>query len=183
MNKEEKDIPENPEYSQTSSENSKDLKTKHKKSLRIKELEAELTEANAKMLRIAAEFENYKKRIKTEQETVFKYANMDLIDKLIQPLDQLRTVAEMPTENELLKNFLVGFKMLSDQIFSLLESEGITKISPNIGDDYDPMVHSALEKVESTQPENTITKIIQNGYTYKDRLLRPAMVEVSKGGN
>ncbi len=183
MNKEEKDIPENPEYSQTSAENSKDFKTKYKKSFRIKELEAELTEANSKMLRIAAEFENYKKRIKTEQETVFKYANMDLIDKLIQPLDQLRTVAEMPTENELLKNFLVGFKMLSDQIFSLLESEGISKITPSIGDDYDPMVHSALEKVESAQPENTITKIIQNGYTYKDRLLRPALVEVSKGGN
>ena len=45
------------------------------------------------------------------------------------------------------------------------------------------MYHSALEKVESSQPENTITKIIQIGYMYKDRLLRPAMVEVSKGGN
>lgn len=183
MNSDEKNIPENPDYTQTDENNSKDLKSKHKKSFRIKELESELADANAKMLRIAAEFENYKKRIKTEQETVFKYANMDLIDKLIQPLDQLHTVAEMPTENELLKNFLIGFKMLSDQIFTLLEAEGIKKISPAIGDEYDPMVHSALEKVESTQPENTITKIIQNGYTYKDRLLRPALVEVSKGGN
>ena len=183
MNSDEKNIPENPDYSQANENNSKDQKSKHKKSFKIKELESELAEANAKMLRIAAEFENYKKRIKTEQETVFKYANMDLIDKLIQPLDQLRTVAEMPTENELLKNFLIGFKMLSDQIFSLLEAEGIQKISPTVGEEYDPMMHSALEKVESTQPENTITKIIQIGYMYKDRLLRPAMVEVSKGGN
>ena len=183
MNRDEKNIPENPDYSQVNEDNLKDQKPKHKKSFKIKELESELAAANSKMLRIAAEFENYKKRIKTEQETVFKYANMDLIDKLIQPLDQLRTVAEMPTENELLKNFLIGFKMLSDQIFSLLEAEGIQKISPTVGEEYDPMMHSALEKVESTQPENTITKIIQNGYMYKDRLLRPALVEVSKGGN
>lgn len=183
MIRDEKNIPENPDYTQTEENNLKDPKSIHKKSFKIKELESELAAANAKMLRIAAEFENYKKRIKVEQETVFKYANMDLIDKLIQPLDQLRTVAEMPTENELLKNFLIGFKMLSDQIFSLLEAEGIKKISPTVGEEYDPLMHSALEKVESTQPENTITKIIQNGYMYKDRLLRPALVEVSKGGN
>ena len=83
----------------------------------------------------------------------------------------------------MLKNFLIGFKMLKDQIFTLLEAEGVKPIEPKIGQDYDPMYHSALEKVESSQPENTITKIIQIGYMYKDRLLRPAMVEVSKGGN
>lgn len=183
MNKDDKKINENPEYIQEKPPQQTDSKNKSKKAQKLKELETELIDANSRILRIAAEFENYKKRIKAEQETAFKYANMSLIDKLIQPLDQLRQVVEMPTDNELLKNFLIGFKMLKDQIFTLLEAEGVKPIDPTIGSDYDPMYHSALEKVESTQPENTITKIIQIGYLYKDRLLRPAMVEVSKGGN
>jgi molecular chaperone GrpE len=103
-----------------------------------------------------------------------------LIHDILIPLDQLNKIVNMPTDNPLLKNFLVGFKMVNDQIYQLLESDGLKAIDA-LGKPFDPKLHYAVEKVhDPVQPDGINIEVIQKGYTYKEQLLRPAMVKVNE---
>lgn len=115
-----------------------------------------------------------------ERITDRKYAAMDLIHDLLIPLDQLRKVVSMEVDDPMLKNYLIGFKMINDQIYDQLEAYGLKEIKA-VGETFDPKVHHAVEKDNNSDVENNIiTEEIQKGYMYKDRILRPAMVKVNE---
>ncbi|WP_045749271.1 nucleotide exchange factor GrpE [Acholeplasma oculi] len=153
---------------------------KHKLQVRIEELEAENKELNNKYLRMLADTENYKKRIQAERLTDKKYASSGFAQALLTPYEQFAKIVEFPTDNDLLKNFLIGFKMIKDQFEQALESEGVKEIKA-LGEMFDAKVHHAIEKDNQKDKANGIVlEVLQKGYYFKDRILRPAMVKINE---
>lgn len=131
-------------------------------------------------LKSKAELENFKKRTNEEKVRDRKYASTNLIGDLLLPLDQLKKVVEMQTEDQVLKNFLIGFKMINDKIYQVLEEDGLKEIDA-LNKQFDPNYHYAVEKESNKELENgIILDVIHVGYMYKDRILRPAMVKVNE---
>lgn len=174
-------------------ETKKEKKSKAQKRIeeleeKVKELEANLeaqVNENAsltdKLLRNAAEVENFKKRIQDERVKERKYASISLVGDLIQPLEYLNLSVNMQTDDQMLKNFLIGFQMINKQIFDVLEKDGLKAIECNVGDEFNPNLHHALETTEDENyPADSIVQVMQRGYMYKDRILRPTMVKVNK---
>lgn len=147
---------------------------------KIEQLEHKVKELNDKYLRALAETENVKKRMQNERQIERKYAASNLASELLVPFEQFSKIVEFPTDNDLLKNFLVGFKMIKDQFEQVLENEGIKEIKA-LNENFDPNVHHAIEKDSNKDlPSGMITEVFQKGYYYKDRVLRPAMVKVNE---
>ncbi len=146
----------------------------------IEELKLELLRSNEKVLKILADSENLKKRLNNEREHERKYSNIYLIEELLPYLDQLRLVVNSKVEDEMLKNYLIGFKMINDQIFQILKDDGLEAIDAE-GEMFDPKIHFASEKEEDREkPKGIVLKQILAGYKYKERIIRPAMVVVNE---
>jgi molecular chaperone GrpE len=154
----------------------------------VKALRAKLTQAEdeakgsyEKMLRVAAEFDNYKKRSVRELEEFRKYANEALIRELLTVVDNLeRAIASVDEAQEHDACVLAGVKMTHQELLKILERYGVNPIH-SVDQPFDPTFHQAVFQEETDQkPEHTVLKEMQRGYTLHDRLLRPAMVIVSK---
>jgi molecular chaperone GrpE len=150
-------------------------------SLEIVEEENELEELNKKYLRLAADFENYKKRMSKDRADSITYGNEELIKELLNVLDNLHRALGHTEEQEDSKPFIDGVKLVQKQFLSSLEKFGVQVIDASKGSDFDPTVHQAVEHAESSEiaPGLVLTEMLP-GYTLKDRLLRPALVVVSK---
>lgn len=153
---------------------------KEKKKDKVTKLEEEVKDLKDQLLRNAAELENFKKRMMQERINDRKYASTNLLHDLLTPLDQFDKVVNMETDNDLLKNFLIGFKMINDQFMNVLESEGVKEIEA-LNQMFDPKVHHAVEKTSDKEKDNGIVlEVLQKGYMYKERILRPSMVKVNE---
>ena len=156
----------------------KQKKNKYKEQLA--ERDKEIYQLKEKLLREAAELENFKKRMQTERINERKFASKSLIGDLLIHLDHLKIAVNMNTEDPTLKNFLVGFKMISDSLYKVLEDDGLKEIDA-LNKQFDPKYHHAVEKDSVKDKPNGINlKVVSKGYTYKDQLLRPAMVIVNE---
>jgi molecular chaperone GrpE len=156
----------------------KERKNKHKE--QVDALEKEINDLKDKLLRNAAELENFKKRMHQERIQDRKYASKNLILDLLNPIDQLDRIVNMKTDNDLLKNFLIGFKMINDQIMNIMQQDGVKEIEA-LNMKFDPKYHHAIETISNLDKENGIViEVVQKGYTYKEQLLRPAMVKVNE---
>ena len=145
----------------------------------LDKLQEQVKELNNKYLKTLAESENYRKRIEEEKIRDRKYASQRLLEKLINPIDIFDKACNMKTDNEVLRNFLIGFQMIDNQIHSVLEEEGVKKIK--IEDKFDPRFHEAMEvDYDETKEEGTILAVLKDGYMYKDRVLVTAMVKVNR---
>lgn len=135
---------------------------------------------NDKLLRNQAEFENVKKRINQEKIDDRKYAALNFISMILDPIDRLIQICDTPTDNELLKNYLIGFKMIANQFAEALAFEDVKEI-PTLNKPFDPKVHDAVEKVSIEGVDDLIVvEVLQKGYTYKNKVIRPAMVKVNE---
>lgn len=156
----------------------KEKKSKHKE--KIESLERDVADLKDKLLRNAAELENFKKRMHEERIKERKYASYTLVSDLVNTLDNLRRAVNMTTDNDVLKNFLIGFKMINDQLFDVLKTDGLKEIDA-LEKPFDPNLHHAIEKVAVEGKEsNLVVEELQKGYLYKERVIRPAMVKVSE---
>ncbi len=137
---------------------------------------------NERYVRLAADFENYKKRLAKEKADIIAYGNEELIKVLLNVLDNLERALEH-TDEEIEKNPLVeGMKLVHKQFISCLEKFGVYAIDANKGTEFDPRLHQAIERVESPEiSHGLILSEMLRGFTLKDRLLRPSLVVVSKG--
>ncbi len=148
------------------------------------QLNAARTEAHKledRVLRLAAEFENYKKRIQRERETSLKYAEENLLKELLSPLDNLERSIEQGRNAIDASILLEGVKMTHNGLIGALEKFGLKAMNSR-GAVFDPNYHEALVmEVSPEVPANTIISEFQRGYFYKDRLLRAAKVVVSSG--
>ena len=145
----------------------------------LSKLQEQVKELNNKYLKTLAESENYRKRIEEEKIRDRKYASQRLLEKLINPIDIFDKACNMKTDNEVLRNFLIGFQMIDNQIHGVLEEEGVKKIK--VEGKFDPRFMQAMEvDYDPSLEEDAIIAILKDGYMYKDRVLVPTMVKVNK---
>jgi len=146
------------------------------------ETEKEVDDLQQKYIRLAADFENYKKRIAKEKADVVAYGNEELIKALLNVLDNLDRALEHTGSGDDGPALLEGVKLVHKQFVSCLEKFGVTSVDASKGTKFDPRYHQAIERVESNElsPGLILSQMLP-GYTLKDRLIRPALVVVSKG--
>lgn len=142
----------------------------------------ELREARDRVLRVSAEFENYKKRSAREMASHRKYANETLVKALLPVVDNLELAIRSAKENGKADDGLLeGIEMTRKEILKVFEKFGVTPIEAE-GKPFDPSVHeAAMQESSETFPDNTVIREFQKGYMIQERLLRPAMVVVSRG--
>jgi molecular chaperone GrpE len=155
----------------------------------IKELETrcETAEQESKqhyerLLRVSADFENFKKRSFKEAEDFRKYANELLLLELLTVVDNLeRAVQSTDNENNAAGCVIEGVEMTLKSLLKIFEKFSV-KVIDAVGKPFDPNFHQAMMQEASAEyPENTILREFQKGYLLHDRLMRPSMVVVSKG--
>jgi len=144
-------------------------------------IENELEELNQQYLRLAADFENYKRRVTKERADSIAYGNEELIKEMLNVLDNLQRALEHTEQQDDAKPVIDGVKLVQKQFVSTLEKFGVQPIDASKGKEFDPMLHQAIEHAESDEiaPGLVLSEMLP-GYTLKERLLRPALVVVSK---
>ncbi len=143
-------------------------------------LNAKIIELSDLLLRNQAELENFKRRTYEERIKERKYAMQDFFSEIIDLVDVFDKAVSIKTDDEKLKKFLSGFAMINARLKQTLESYGVSKIEA-LNKPFDPTYHQALETVEVEGVEaNIIVEVVMEGYIYKDRILRPSMVKVTK---
>jgi molecular chaperone GrpE len=150
----------------------------------IEKLQAELAEAKDRALRAVAEVENYRRRADKEREDTAKYAITGFAREMLAVADNLRRALESQPADlpDSLKAFVSGVELTERELLAIFERAGIVKLSPE-GQPFNHDLHQAIFEVEDAgKPAGTVVQVLQSGYTLKDRLLRPAMVGLSKGG-
>lgn len=131
--------------------------------------------------RLAADFDNYRKRVREEQESMVKYGAQKTILEMLPVLDNLERAAGSLSENSDPQVLFKSFGIVKKQLLDKMEALGVKKI-PAIGQQFDPQFHEAVNRMESAEfPENTNMFEAQSGYTLHDKVIRPAMVVVSTG--
>ena len=167
-------------------ESKKEKKDKHKEQIQKLEAEKQKLEEDYKnlkneYLKAYAELENTKKRIKEEAIKDRKYASQKVVGELINPIDMLQMIVNMPAPSPEIQNYVIGFQMITNQLVDILKAEGLAPIVANVGDEFDPKVMQVVDTdFKEDKKENEVLAIKQAGYMYKDRVLRPTMVIVNK---
>ena len=168
-------------------ENIKEKKTREKKK-NNKETEAEikLKEENAslndKVLRISAEMQNMRRRYEDEISNIYKYEGEELIVKLLAIVDNFERAISLDDRDltDELSKFLSGFKMIYTNLLNILNSMEV-KVIECEGLEFDPnKMEAVLTEKDENLPANVVLEVLQKGYTYKDKVIRVAMVKVNE---
>jgi molecular chaperone GrpE len=178
-----KNIPENHE-SQETQEPEPETAGQEDLAARVAASEEQAKEYYDRLLRISAEFDNYKKRSAREMQEVVKYANERLVKELLPVVDNLeRAIMSVKQKAEAEDPLLQGVSLTLGEILKILERHKVFPIE-SLGQPFDPNYHQAMMQEEVTdKPPNIVTREMQKGYMIHDRLLRPALVAVSKTGS
>ncbi len=160
-------------------------KTEESPDSRLEAAEQEAKETYNRLLRVSAEFENYKKRSARETENFKKFANESLVRELLPVADDMeRAIASSRGESSIGHPILDGVTIILEKLLKILDNFGVKPVENTVGKAFDPGFHEAAMVEESEEyPENTVIREFQKGYMLHDRLLRPAMVVVSKAKN
>jgi molecular chaperone GrpE len=149
-------------------------------------LEAENAELKDRALRVLAEMENLRKRTEREVQDARAYAVSAFARDLLTVVDNLdRALAAVPADDEdpALKALTDGVSLTSREFQGILAKHGVVRIDPQTGERFDPNLHQAMFEVpDPSRPTGEVVQVIQPGFAISGRLLRPAMVGVSKGG-
>ncbi len=153
---------------------------------RLVTAEALAAEMNERALRALAEAENTRRRLERERDDARKYAVSNFARDLLSMADNLRralaSVPEAQIRDEATRNLLTGVAATERELLAAFEKHGIKRLDPK-GERFDHNLHQAIFEAENTgKPAGTIVEVLQPGYVQHDRLLRPAMVGVAKGG-
>ena len=143
----------------------------------VEEMRRERDDLQDQLLRRRAEFENYKKRVERDRQQAGMDSVAAVLKALIPTIDNLDRALEAPGGEGLRQ----GVELIRRELLALLEAQGVVKEDPK-GERFDPERHQALahEKVPG-HAEGTVVEVFGKGYSFKDRLLRPALVKVAKG--
>jgi len=152
---------------------------------RIAELEAERTDLKERLLRTLAEMENLRRRTEREVQDGRTYAVTNFARDMLNVADNIRRALEnVPAgaTDGATKALVEGIELTERDLLKNLERHGVKKVEPQ-GQKFDPNMHQAMFEVPSDDlPAGTVTQVIQTGYAIGERVLRPALVGVSKGG-
>ena len=144
------------------------------------ELEAKLEEAENRILRMQADFENSRRRARLDLEATEKYRAQSLITELLPAIDNFERALKMEADNDQAKSLLQGMEMVYRSLIDTLKKEGAEQIEA-VGKEFDPHLHQAIMQVEDENfGSNIVVEEFQKGYILKDRVIRPAMVKVNQ---
>lgn len=152
----------------------------------IARLTAERAELNDRLLRNAAEFENYKRRIRKDTEEAGMRTLESMLKEILPPLDNLdrALMASNVTDEKGVKALVEGMQMVQKQFFAALERFSVKPFEVERGQPFDPQFHEAVQQVESDSlPPGSVAAVFQRGYKSGTRLLRPAVVSVVRGSS
>lgn len=131
-----------------------------------------------RLIRLQADYENFRRRTRQEKEEFYKYASEKLISALLPVLDNFERA--LTAEGDSIEAFKSGVQMIYKQLQEVLAAEGVKPV-PAVGEQFDPLKHEAALKAESAEhPDNTVLEELRRGYYLKDKVIRPAMVKVAK---
>ena len=139
-------------------------------------LESERDEHLNDLKRVAAEFENYRKRVLRDQESLVARAHERLVKELLPVLDDLERALAAAEEHEEAK-LEEGVRLVQRELAAALQREGLAEIDTD--GQFDPHVHEALLSQPSDAEEGSVIEVVQKGYTLGDRVVRPARVVVA----
>jgi molecular chaperone GrpE len=146
---------------------------------KIAELESELAEAKDRRLRLAADFDNFKKRTRQEQLETIQHASADLIARLLPALDDLHKALDHKPKG-VDEGWVKGLELSVRKLDEALSAHGLEPIEA-VGARFDPKLHEAIGSEESAEhPEDTVTSELRRGYRIRDRVVRPALVKVAR---
>ncbi|HHT46803.1 MAG TPA: nucleotide exchange factor GrpE [Firmicutes bacterium] len=140
--------------------------------------EEEINELSNRLLRLQADFDNYRKRVRTEKEEQTQYANFNLVKKLLPVIDNMERACSSHDANP--HSIIEGLELILKNLLDILEKEGVTAIDCK-GKPFDPNYHEAVATEASSQdfPANTVLEEFQKGYIMNGRVLRASMVKVA----
>lgn len=142
----------------------------------------ELAESKDRLLRLAAEYDNYRKRTIREKEELARYASASLMEKLLPVLDTIERGVLFNEKAESLESVKEGLIKVHKQLFDILNKEGLDTIA-EAGEPFDVNLHMAVMQETSDQyPDQTVMQVFEKGYRLKDKILRHAKVKVSTEG-
>ena len=148
---------------------------------RVSQLERDLTAERDKNLRLAAEFDNFRKRMMRERLEAESRGQMELVKQIIDPLDDIARFAHVDPAVTDSTTLVQGVEMVEKKLGKSLRSAGLEPVNP-VGERFDPALHEAVGTDVATTPEedHTVSRVYQSGYTFKGQLLRPARVVVKQ---
>ena len=146
----------------------------------IQELKDQAAAEKDRALRLSAEFENYKKRTQREINDFKKFANESIFRQLLSVVDNLERAISAAEESSEESALFDGVKLTHKDMIKLFETFNVKPVKAE-KEPFDPNFHQAVTQEENDKfPDNTVTTVLQKGYLLQDRLIRPAMVVVSK---
>lgn len=165
---------------ETKKEEVKEHKKEHKKDKKLEELQNEINILKDKNMRVTAEMVNTLRRKDEETNRLLKYSNESLITELLPVIDNFERALSVGKDNADIESYQKGMTMIYNSLKNILEKFEVKEIEA-IDKEFDPSYHQAVmqEEKEGTK-ENIVIEVLQKGYTYKDKVIRPAMVKVSK---
>jgi molecular chaperone GrpE len=145
--------------------------------------EAELAAMKDRYLRLAAEYDNFRKRTDRERSEGRDRAQAQLVERLLEPLDDLQRVAQYSADGTTVDAVLEGVRMVERKLFRALEAAGLETLEAR-GERFDPSLHEALMMAgtDDAEEDDTVGEVFQAGYRFRGSLLRPARVQVRKHG-
>ena len=146
---------------------------------RLEELSSKLREEQSRYLRLAADFDNFKKRARQERQEIRKYAAATVAEKLLPVLDDIeRAMQRVPEGTD--ESWLHGLRLTLQKLQDVLASVGVEPIEA-VGQPFDPRLHEAIATEESSEhAEGTVVEELRRGYRIRDRVLRPSLVKLAR---
>lgn len=176
-NDREEDISDNTEQVQDDTKMNEEMMNKDK---RIEELENEAAELKDKLLRRAAEFENYKRRTENDQLNLLKYAAESFIIKLLPVVDDFERSLHHIDNSDDIESIKKGINLIYDKMMKVLDDQGVKKIEA-VGQPFDVNFHEALmQRKDDNAAPHIVLDELETGYIYKDRVIRHSKVVVSE---
>ncbi|WP_397334017.1 nucleotide exchange factor GrpE [Paenibacillus sp. YN15] len=146
----------------------------------LEALRKQAEENQERYLRTQADFDNFRRRSRQEKEDFAKYASSKLVEQLLPVLDNFERAMAASKDSRDFDSLLKGLDMIQRQLGQTLEQEGLKAMNAE-GEPFNPEFHQAVMQVESDEHgEGIVVEEMQKGYMFKDKVLRPAMVKVSK---
>lgn len=141
----------------------------------------EVNELRERLLRLAAEYDNYRKRTERERGEARNRAQSQIVERLLEPLDDLHRVIAVDAAGTTAEAVIEGVRMVERKLYRVLESAGLAAIDAH-GKPFDPTVHEALMTAgtEHEHEDDHVGQVFQIGYRFNGTLLRPARVQVKK---
>ncbi len=153
-----------------------------KKLKELEELKKKHKELHERFIRLAADFDNYRKRVAKEKSDIAEYGNEELIKSLLDVIDNLERALLHAETGNAGSSLQEGIELVYNQLNNLLQKFGVERVEAGKGTMFDPRFHQAFEKVETEEVSpGLILEEMVKGYIFKGRLLRPAVVSVAAG--